>query len=66
MLFRSVDVYDDSPASKAGLKANDIIKTVDEKQASIKSLIPKTPRGQALGVSQSLPRARGRGTACGG
>ena len=32
-----------------------------EKQASIKSLIPKTPRGQALGVSQSLPRARGKG-----
>ena len=31
-----------------------------EKQASIKSLIPKTPRGQALGVSQSLPRARGK------
>ena len=29
-----VDVYDDSPASKAGLKANDIIKTVDEKEAS--------------------------------
>ena len=37
-----------------------------EKQASIKSLIPKTPRGQALGVPCCLPPAGGRGTACGG
>ena len=33
-MVKVMDVYDDTPASKAGLKSGDIIKTVDDKVAS--------------------------------